>query len=96
MISRTTLGFRNALAQLPPQVRRQARRAYRCFARDPYHPSLHFKPVHATEPIFSVRISGHYRAVGLRTGEEIVWFWIGSHADYDRLLHQRRRRPARN
>jgi hypothetical protein len=27
-----------------------------------------------------------YRALGVREGDEIIWFWIGSHADYDRLL----------
>ncbi len=34
----------------------------------------------------SVRIGIGYRALGVRKGEEIIWFWIGSHADYDRLL----------
>jgi hypothetical protein len=27
-----------------------------------------------------------YRALGVKEGDEIIWFWIGSHADYDRLL----------
>ena len=40
--------------------------------------------------IFSVRITGGYRAVGVRAGEEMVWFWIGTHAAYERLLAQRR------
>lgn len=47
------------------------------------------KRVHPTEPIFSVRITSSYRALGVRTGEEIVWFWIGTHAAYERLLAQR-------
>jgi hypothetical protein len=33
-----------------------------------------------------VRIDRDYRALGVRDGEEIVWFWIGSHADYDRVI----------
>jgi len=42
--------------------------------------------VHPTEPVYSVRISLDYRALGVRDGDTVVWFWIGSHADHDRLL----------
>jgi len=95
VISRTTQGFRTAFAQLPLEVKRQARRAYLLFVRDPHHPSLRFKPVHLREPIYSVRVSSDYRAVGFRTGDEMIWFWIGSHADYDRLLSQRRHKRGK-
>jgi hypothetical protein len=47
---------------------------------------LRFKHVHPTEPIYSVRISLDYRALGVLQDDDIVWFWIGSHADYDKLL----------
>jgi hypothetical protein len=40
----------------------------------------------STEPIDSVRISRGYRALGLRDGDLVTWFWIGSHTDYDKLL----------
>ncbi len=86
MISRTTARFREALAELPTSVQRQAREAYRTFVRNPNHPGLRFKPVHATRPIYAARISRDYRAVGIVDGETIVWFWIGSHANYERLL----------
>ena len=86
MRSRTTQRFREAFQILPQRVQRQARDAYRLFAANPQHPSLRFKPVHPTRPIYSVRISSNYRALGVRDGDTIVWFWIGSHADYDRLL----------
>jgi len=86
--SRTSERFRLALGRLPGPVRRRAREAYRLFSRDPSHPSLHFKTVHSTRPIYSARIGLGYRALGVRTGDEVVWFWIGSHADYDRLLKE--------
>ena len=92
MISRTTAQFRQAFAELPPEVQRQARRAYRIFKENPNQPSLRFKPVHPTRPVYSVRVSPDYRAVGTLEADTIVWFWIGSHADYDRLLSQWRRR----
>ena len=86
MISRTTARFREALAELPANMQRQAREAYRMFIRNPNHPSLRFKPVHAIRPIYAARVSRDYRAVGIVDGETIVWFWIGSHANYERLL----------
>lgn len=88
MKSRTTAKFRRAFANLPNSVQKQARQAYRQFQQDPAHPSLRFKQVHPTLPIYSARISKSYRAVGQRNGDTIVWFWIGSHAEYDKLLSQ--------
>jgi len=88
MISHTTKSFRKALATLPDAIRRQAREAYQQFKRDPHYPSLQFKCIHAVKPIYSARITIDYRAVGILSGDEIVWFWIGSHADYDKLIQQ--------
>ena len=48
-----------------------------------------FKPVHQREPIYSVRIARNYRALGKLDDKGMLWFWIGSHADYDRFLGQR-------
>ena len=73
---------------LPDSVRQQARQAYALFQQDPHHPSLRFRQVHPTRPIFSARVGLHYRAVGLRQDNDIWWFWIGSHTDYDHLLNQ--------
>lgn len=86
MKSHTTGQFREMFKRLPEQVRRRAREAYRKFEQDPFHPSLHFKRVHSSLPVYSVRIGIGYRAVGIRKDSEMIWFWIGSHEDYDRLL----------
>jgi hypothetical protein len=50
------------------------------------HPGVAFKRVHATEAIYPVRITRGYRALGLRDGDLVMWFWIGSYAGYDKLL----------
>jgi hypothetical protein len=84
--SKTTARFRTTLAALPAEIRQQAREAYKLFKQDPHHPSLRFRQVHSTEPIFSARVTLGYRAVGLREGDTVIWFWIGSHAEYERLL----------
>jgi hypothetical protein len=86
MISHTTGQFRQLFLQLPKQVQRRAKQAYRRFQEDPYHPGLRLKRVHSSRPIFSVRITGDYRAVGIQRENEMVWFWIGSHADCEKLL----------
>jgi hypothetical protein len=86
--SRTSERFRVAFGRLPGRVQDRAREAYRLFARDPAHPGLRFKAVHSALPIYAVRIGLGYRALGVRAGDEIVWFRIGSHADYDQLLRQ--------
>ena len=86
MISHTTERFRKAFAGLPAQVQLQAKDAYKEFKQDPFYPSLRFKRVHSTKPVYSVRINIEYRAVGLQNENEMTWFWIGSHEDYMKLL----------
>ncbi len=86
MTSHVTKRFRKAFEALPANIQRRARSAYAKFQRDPSHPSLQFKQVHDTRPIDSARVGLGYRALGIREGDAIVWFWIGSHADYDRLV----------
>jgi len=88
MNSVTTKRFRELFAALPAQVRRQAQEAYRLFRQNPAHPGLHFKQVHPDPPIYSARVGISYRAVGALDGDTVVWYWIGSHADYDKLLKQ--------
>lgn len=78
--------FMTLYRALPESVRQQARQAYSLFQQDPHHPSLRFRQVHPMRPIFSARVGQHYRAVGVRQGNDIGWFWIGSHSDYDYLL----------
>ena len=78
--------FIDTYAKLPNTIKRRAQAAYRLFKQDPYHPSLQFKRVHDIQPIYSVRIGLDYRALGLKRGDEIGWFWIGHHTLYNKLL----------
>ena len=82
MRSRTISSFWKCFAALPEPVQRQAKRAFLRWRQDLAHPSLAFKRVHPSEPIYSVRISRGYRSLGLRDGDLMTWFWIGSHPDY--------------
>ena len=86
MTSRTTERFRKSLVALPDHIQQRARQAYKRFQHNPNYPALQFKQVHSTRLIYSVRVSLDYRALGVLDGDEMIWFWIGSHHDYDRLL----------
>ena len=86
MRSRATPRFWAAYRELPPDIQNLARKSYRLFRENPKHPGLQFKRVHDREPVYATRVTLDYRAVGLQRGDEIVWFWIGNHAEYDRLL----------
>lgn len=90
MTSATTERFWQCYAALSVEVKAQAKQAYARFVMNPYHPSLQFKRIHPARPIFSVRISIDYPAVGVVQGDEITWFWIGSHAEYDHVVKRLR------
>jgi hypothetical protein len=74
--SRATRRFWRLFRDLPPAAQRDAKRAYGVFQNNPAHPSLQFKKLQGEENIYSVRI-------GLN---RVVWYWIGSHSEYDRLV----------
>lgn len=84
MISRTHAHFWDCFNALPLEIQKAAREKYALWERDCFHPSLHFKLL--KDGVWSARINQSYRALGRRRGELIVWFWIGTHAEYDRLI----------
>jgi mRNA-degrading endonuclease RelE of RelBE toxin-antitoxin system len=84
--SEITGSFRQAYGMLPEEVRRRVKRAYRQWLANPLHPSLHYKKIHATLPIWSVRVGLHYRVVGVVHDEKMLWYFVGTHAEYDHLI----------
>jgi hypothetical protein len=86
MKSYRTRQFRQLFASLPHHVQHQARQAYRLFSQNSAHPGLHFKRVYNNPPMYSARVGIGYRAVGVLDSDTITWFWIGSHANYNKLL----------
>jgi hypothetical protein len=69
--------------QLPPAVQKLADRNFALLKNDPRHPSLHLKKV---DPYRSVRAGIHYRAVAVEVPDGLLWFWIGSHEEYNKLI----------
>lgn len=83
MRHRATPDFWFHYRQLPQDIQQLADRCYAQLKQNPRYPSLHFKKV---GPFWSVRIGLHYRAVAIQENEDVVWFWIGTHAEYDQIL----------
>ena len=86
MKSLTRPSFWRAYDGLDARTREAARKAFRQFTENPRHPSLCFKKLGGCENIWSVRINEQYRAVGEGREEAIIWVWVGSHNDFDKLF----------
>ena len=84
MHSVTTTRFRECFGKLPAHVQQLSRKAYRLWKDNLQPPSIQFKLVVPEESIYSVRVSLAYRALGVKQNETIIWFWIGSHTDYEK------------
>jgi hypothetical protein len=75
--------FWAAYEALPAEIRKQADTQYELLKVDPRHPSLRFKKAGS---YWSVRIGRRYRALATEMDEGLLWFWIGSHAEYDKIV----------
>ena len=68
---------------LPADVRELADKNFELLRKDARHPSLHFKNL---GKVWSARVGGHFRALAVEVDGGYHWIWIGSHADYDKLV----------
>jgi hypothetical protein len=86
--SSRTKKFHDLFLRLPQRVQETAKKNYRIWKENPFHPSLEFKEVKPRERIWSVRVGIGWRALGIMKPDEekIVWFWVGSHSEYDKIL----------
>ncbi|MEK6633036.1 MAG: hypothetical protein AABY94_06945 [Nitrospirota bacterium] len=83
MIHHASPDFWTCYNALPLSIREQADHAFELLKANPRHPSLHFKQVGR---FWSARVGLQYRTVGVDAQDGIVWFWIGTHAEYDKLI----------
>jgi hypothetical protein len=79
----TTPDFWECYNALPSNVQAIADRAFAHLKENPQHPSLHLKQI---GEFWSVRAGIHYRALAIEMEDGYLWFWIGTHADYDKLI----------
>jgi hypothetical protein len=68
---------------LPADVRAVADKNYELLRANPRHPSLHLKRI---DDLWSVRAGIDYRTLGIEVPEGIMWVWIGTHGEYDKII----------
>ena len=76
-------GFWKRYNELPLDIQKLAKLQFELLKVDPNHPSLHLKKINS---FWSVRVNQDYRALGKEINSGMIWFWIGSHKDYDKLI----------
>jgi hypothetical protein len=69
--------------KFPHHIQQLADKSFDLLKENPRHPSLHFKKV---GQLWSVRVGAHYRALATEEGDDFIWFWIGNHDEYNRLI----------
>ena len=80
---RTDPRFWRHLQGLPDSVQQTARRNFEFLVANPQHPSLRFRNVGR---YWSARVGAAYRAVAVYDGDDFIWFWIGDHDEYLRVI----------
>jgi hypothetical protein len=83
MKHRASRKFWGFYRKLPANVQRLANKNYQLLKSNPAHRSLHFKPVGR---FWSFRVGSRFRALAVASGSDLVWFWIGTHADYNEII----------
>jgi hypothetical protein len=83
MKSSTTPEFWLAYAALPPEVQKAARKTYRLWLQDQRHGSVQFQ---RKGKFWCAKVTLGYRALAVSVPDGFIWFWIGAHDDYERML----------
>lgn len=78
--------FWQCYQKLPKEVQKLADKNFQLLKSDPYHPSLHFKKIGKHTSLWSARVGMKYRVLGREKPEGVLWFWIGTHDEYDTIL----------
>jgi hypothetical protein len=84
--SQASQRFWRLFHDLPEDIQRLAEKNYHLWQTNPSHPSLRFRRLEGREDLATIRIGDHYRALGVMAAGTVTWVWIGTHADYDRLI----------
>jgi hypothetical protein len=82
-VHRTTPQFWERFNALPAEVQQLARKNFKLLKQNSRHPSLQFKRLGNQ---WSARVGLNYRALAVEDGSDFVWVWIGTHAEYDKLI----------
>lgn len=88
MNSKAAPQFWRLYNRLSRREQQRVRKAYQIWKTNPSAPGLRFKRVSEEEPLYWTRVSDDYRVPGLVESDSIIWFWIGRHDEYERILNK--------
>jgi len=71
--------------KLPSSVRDLADKNFGLLKANPKHPSLRLKKVGR---YWSARVGRKHRSLAVETSDGLIWFWIGRHGNYDKVLRR--------
>jgi len=80
---KTTSRFWKNYHNLPASIQKLAKKNFNLLKEDPLHPSLHFKRI---GKFWSARVDINYRALAIEDHEDLIWLWIGTHDEYEKML----------
>ena len=83
MIHYASASFWKYYDNLPKKVQLLADKSFELLKENQKHPSLHFKKI---DKYYSARVGIYYRVLGVKVENDLLWFWIGNHSDYDKLI----------
>ena len=78
--------FWECFNQLPPKAQKIARKNFLLWQKQPTLKSLGFKRIKSD--LWSVRAGSGFRALATFDDGCYLWFWIGAHDEYERLLRR--------
>jgi len=80
---KTTSRFWKNYEKLPIYIQKIAQKNFNLLKEDPLHPSLHFKRI---GKFWSARVDINHRALAIEDDENLLWVWIGTHDEYEKML----------
>ena len=75
--------FWSSYDRLPAEVRSQADKQFALLKRDSSHSSVRLKKIGR---FWSARVSQGTRALAVEHSGNLIWFWIGSHTEYEQII----------
>ena len=79
----TVPSFWNCYYKLPSVIQTLADKNFEILRSNSQHPSLHLKKV---DRYWSARVGKRYRTLAVETEAGLIWFWIGTHSEYDKMI----------
>lgn len=81
-----TKSFRDSLSTLPSQIQQLAFQKYQTLLLNPQQVSIKQMPGNQRQfEVWSAQVGNRYRALSVKFKNQFIWYWIGSHEEYNKI-----------